>query len=274
MLIAVDVADLTDTSIDPWHMILALVAVLVGWLFSRVARRSVRKAVERLEGLSSEFRDLVSRITGYVVLFLGFGVALTFLGAQVQPVIATVILFGVILALALRGIAENFAAGILLQTRRPISIGDEIEAVDHEGTVQEMNGRSVVVETFDGQTVHIPNSDVLSKPLVNRTKKGARRSELELRVRRSDVAEMAGRILTLVSSVPGVLDSPAPAAYLRAAESNRLTFLVRFWHLPTSSVSVASAVVEALSTAAMHSGDEVSVITPVPMAPFTPPASI
>ena len=71
---------------------------------------------------------------------------------QFSRCITVAIVFGVILALALRGIADNFAAGIVLQTRRPIHIGDEVESLGYVGNVLEMDGRAVVIETFDGRT--------------------------------------------------------------------------------------------------------------------------
>lgn len=79
-----------------------------------------------------------------MVIFLGVGIALSLLGAPIQPLIAAAIVIAVVLGLALRGIAENFAAGILLQTRRPIHVGDEIESLGHSGNVVEMNSRAGV----------------------------------------------------------------------------------------------------------------------------------
>ena len=104
----------------------------------------------------------------------------------IQPLITVAIVFGVILALALRGIADNFASGIVLQTRRPIHIGDEVESLGYVGNVLDMDSRAVVIETFDGRTVHLPNSEVLGDPLINHSTKGARRSEVEVRVRSKD----------------------------------------------------------------------------------------
>jgi hypothetical protein len=52
-----------------------------------------------------------------------------FLGAEVQPVITAGIILAVVATLAPRGIAENFAAGVLIQTRRPIVIGDDLSAL-------------------------------------------------------------------------------------------------------------------------------------------------
>ncbi len=274
MLLAVDAEALASTTIDPWQLLLAVVAILVSWVLSRVARRSVYRVTEHLEGFSSDFRTLAGRIAGYSVLFVGFGIALSFLGAQIQPLIAAAILVAVVMALAMRGIAENFAAGILLQTRRPVAIGDEIEADEYEGIVKEMNGRSVIVETFDGRTVHLPNAELMANALVNHSTRGARRSELEDRVETGTGQHASDRAVAVTSGVPGVLSEPPPVSFVRSVEPRQVITLVRFWHLPQDALSVTSAVIEALAADARDHGETVSVGAPSPNAPLKPTSSV
>lgn len=272
MLLAVDAEALASTTIEPWQLLLAIVVVIVSWFVSRLARRSVIRITEHLEGMSSEFRTLAGRIAGYAVLFVGFGIALTFLGAQIQPLIAAVILIAVVMALAMRGIAENFAAGILLQTRRPIAIGDEVAAKGYEGIVKEMNGRSVIVETFDGRTVHLPNADLLASPLVNESTRGARRSELEVVVESEAGQYEPDRVISVIAGVPGVLPDPAPAVFVRSIGPEQVTLLIRFWHLPQDGMSVSSALVAALAAEARDHGETVSVAaSPSPPPPTSSP---
>ncbi|HYJ24876.1 MAG TPA: mechanosensitive ion channel domain-containing protein [Acidimicrobiia bacterium] len=120
----------------------------------------------------------------------------------IQPLLTAVIVIGVILALALRGIAENFAAGIVLQTRRPIEVGDEVDSLDYVGDVIEMNGRAVIIETFDGRRVHLPNSEVLSNPLVKHTDRGARRSDVEVRSRSREFEHTLQDLADVVAGFP------------------------------------------------------------------------
>jgi len=217
-VLAVDAETLTVTTIDPWNAVLAVAVAIVGWILSRVTRKAVGKLLTRLQGLSDELRDLTARASGYVVLFVGFGVALSIIGVPIQPLLTAVIVIGVILALALRGIAENFAAGIVLQTRRPIEVGDEVDSLDYVGDVIEMNGRAVVVETFDGRRVHLPNSQVLNNPLVNHTERTARRSEVEVPLRSRELEETVQDLAAIVAAVPGVMPEPAPAVYLTSVD--------------------------------------------------------
>ena len=161
--------EVTDwlAGLSPLAVLLALVTIIGGWLLARIARRGMAALLSRLRGLSPATAGLVARITYYSVLLLAAGVAITFLGAPVEPLLTAALIVGVVVALALRGISDNFAAGIVLQTRRPIDIGDLISSDGRMGTVVDMNGRAVVLRTFDGLTVHLPNSSVLANALIN-----------------------------------------------------------------------------------------------------------
>jgi len=268
-VLAVDAETLTVTTIDPWNAVLAVAVAIVGWILSRVTRKAVGKLLTRLQGLSDELRDLTARASGYVVLFVGFGVALSIIGVPIQPLLTAVIVIGVILALALRGIAENFAAGIVLQTRRPIEVGDEVDSLDYVGDVIEMNGRAVVVETFDGRRVHLPNSQVLNNPLVNHTERTARRSEVEVRIRSRELEETVQDLAAIVAAVPGVMPEPAPAVYLTSVDPVRVTALVQFWHQPSDGLTVRTEVIRAVAAARQGRTDMATIVTPPPAVPLT-----
>jgi small conductance mechanosensitive channel len=270
LVVAVEAETLTTTTIDPWNAVLAVAVAIVGWILSRITRKAVGKLLTRLEGLSDDLRDLSARAAGYVVLFVGFGIALSVIGVPIQPLLTAVIVIGVILALALRGIAENFAAGIVLQTRRPIEVGDEVDSLDYVGDVIEMNGRAVIIETFDGRRVHLPNSEVLNNPLVNHTVRGARRSEVEVRSRSREFEETLQDLADVVVAVPGVLSAPPPVVYLTSIDPVRVTALVQFWHQPSDGLTVRTEVIRALAASGRQRTEMATIVAPQPPPPLTP----
>jgi small-conductance mechanosensitive channel len=156
-----DISDISDfvtsTKVTITDVVLALIVLIAGWVIARVARRAVLGVLGRVDGITEDVRQLAARVTFYLVLLVGVGISLTFVGAEIQPILTAGILIGVVAVLALRGIAENFAAGIVLQTRRPIQIGDDIDVLEHSGIVRAMNSRTVVIEGWDRRRIHIPN---------------------------------------------------------------------------------------------------------------------
>lgn len=118
-----DLQDLLPTQIDWWQLLLALVVAITTWVVSRYARRGTTALLRRTPGVPEPVGGAIARFVGYAVLLLGFGIALAMLGANVQPLLAVVVVLGVVAVLVLRGVADNFAAGVLLQARQTVRIG-------------------------------------------------------------------------------------------------------------------------------------------------------
>ena len=262
-----------DLSITGWDAVLALAIVVVAWLMSRVTRRTTATLVARVDGVSDDLRNLSARLAGYLVLFVGVGIALGVLGAQVQPVLAVAILVGVVVVLALRGIADNFAAGIVIQSRRPVHLGDEIDALGFVGVVEELNSRAVVIRAPDGRTVHLPNHQLLNGPIVNHTTGGGRRSEVEVRAGSTPDAVMS-LVAEVVAAIPGVQDDPGPTVLVTAVEPERTTVTVRFWHHPSAGGAVTSSVVCDVARRLREAGHVAVVAAPPSAAPLTPQAPL
>ena len=267
------VDDIISTSdVSGWDIGLAVLTLILTLFAFGLARRLTQAAVNRIGGLSVNMRAVIVRSVKYLVLLLGIGVALTFLGAQLQPLLTVVIVLFAIALLALRGVAENFGAGMVLQTRKPIAVGDEIESQGHSGVITELNGRAVVITTSDGRIVHLPNADVISNALSNNSARGLRRSEVQVRCTRGHgaVAPAVEPLIACALGVNGVQSSPPPDAVVISVDPERITVRLRFWHEPRADVRVTSDVVAALGEDLQVRQVEGTVTSEHPAAPLTP----
>ncbi|MEW2009809.1 MULTISPECIES: mechanosensitive ion channel family protein [unclassified Microbacterium] len=272
-----DLQDLLPTDIDWWQLLLALLVALATWIISRFARRGTTALLRRAPGISAAVGTAIAQFVGYAILLLGFGIALAMLGANVQPLLAIVVILGVVAILVLRGVADNFAAGVLLQARQTVRIGDEIvvEALDSviAGTVTELNARAVILHTVDGRTLHIPNARLLSDPVVNDSTRGARRSEVEVRVRRDGTTGIDGVLAPLVDAArtaEGVHRHEGVRALVVGVSGDRLIARLQFWHHPLHGALVSAAVVVAVFDALGAlgtTGTVTSVPAPPPLVP-------
>lgn len=261
--------------LDPWNVVFALAAVVAGIVLGIVAKRGATVLLAKVHGLTDDARHRIARAVRLTIILLGIGVAIAFLGAPIQPVIALAILVAVIAVLALRGVSENFAAGIVLQTRRALVVGDLIEVVGYTGIVREMNGRSVTIRTLDGRIVHVPNSAVLSNTFVNDTEGAGRRSELEVRIRPTADFDLAAARATMIAgcaATDGVHHREPPHALTVAVEPDRITFALRFWHHPAHGALVRSAVIDHL--AQTLSAYDVAITSQRPEPPLTAPGQV
>jgi small-conductance mechanosensitive channel len=269
----VDLADLfASNSISAWDAVLAVVIVVVGWIVSNFAKRGTLTLMHRVRGLTEAVAVLVARIVRYGLLLLTIGIALTVLGAPLQPVLAAVIIVAAIAYLALRGIAANFGAGLVIQARRLVQVGDEITVLGYSGVVTDLNGRSVILRSVDGRIVHIPNSSMLDSPVISNAHGQPHRSEIELRAHTArayaDVQRMA---VDAVRSTPRVRAEPAVHALVVTHSPETLTLRVRFWHEPHHHGDIRSAAVCSLVDAFEQAGTDVVVTSVIPEPPLSPP---
>ena len=256
----------SDPRLTGWTVTMAVVALLAGWLGGRLARRATDKAIQPIKGLGDNARHMIARLAQYLMWMVGIGLALTFLGAPIQPLLAVAIIVGAVAVLALRGVADNFAAGVVLQTRQPVQVGDDIEALDYVGVIKEMSGRSVVIETYDGELVHLPNKKVLDNPLVNNSANGARRTELEVRTGRADLDHLVAIVNDVLTGNDDIADDPPAAVHITSIGRDEIILLVRVWHRPGLTRSVSSAVCRSLYGALTEASIDGTVVTPPPTA--------
>lgn len=264
---------LKSLDIDGWAVLWAVLTLLATWIVARLSRRGITSLVARVPGLSDAIKVLAVRLAGYGIWLVGIGVALTFLGASIQPVLAVAFILAVVAVLVLRGISDNFASGVVLQARHPIDVGDEITSGSTTGIVIELNSRSVVLQTTDGRIVHIPNSEVLGAPLSNNSRHGARRSEVEVRTGETRLAhdELRELLESATAGAAGVhhRERVIVRSVLRSPE--RGVLLVQFWHHPLHAVAARAAVVDALADALAERGVPAVVTSAPPPPPLAPP---
>jgi small conductance mechanosensitive channel len=200
--------------------------VVAALVLRRVIERIVRKTDP--EGSIARF---AARIVRNLVIFVGLLYALVELGVQIGPLVGALGVTGIAIAFAVTAILENVFASVMLKTRRPIRVGDQISTQDQDGTVTEINFRAVVLESFDGEKVVIPSSVVMNDVIVNQTATPTRRTVLPIGVAYgTDLRRAQEVILAAVSIVDGVLGTPAPQAWVTEFGESSIDFDVRFWH--------------------------------------------
>ncbi|MDX2398380.1 mechanosensitive ion channel family protein [Microbacterium algeriense] len=273
--------DLFPSGLTGWQIALALLSVLVGWLLSRLARKGVLKLAERTPGISNSVAQLSARFTQYSLLLVGVGVGMAFLGANVQPLLAMTAIAVVVLILVLRGVADNFAAGVLIQSRQSVKIGEEIVVEGPDGTlrgvVQELNGRAVLLTTVDGRTVHVPNALLLTGVLVNDSRHGARRSELDIRIRRAadlDLDDVIALVSRAAGGIDGVHAREHPGVSVASVSPQRWMLILRIWHHPLHGTAVVSATVRGVAETLERSGVQAVVAPRQGPPPLVTPETI
>jgi small conductance mechanosensitive channel len=132
-------------------IIVFLLFYVLSIVVSRVILRTTRKYRRNL-GV------VFARLTGAATILLGFLVAFSVVAPSFQAgdLIKILGISGVAVGFAFQNILQNFLAGLLLFWAEPFRVGDEIKLDNYEGTVEEIQARATIIETYDGRRVVIP----------------------------------------------------------------------------------------------------------------------
>ena len=241
----------------------ALAVLLVGIVASRLVNRYLRRLAEQTDPSSATTLRLTARLAIFGIMIFAIGAALGLLGFDVLPLLSMLAIIAVAAAITLRPLAENFAAGVTLQTRRPFAAGDEVSLVGTEGTVREITARTVYIETFSGEHVYIPNRKVLDHTITNYTAGDARLSILEAGLSYdTDLKQAQTVIVSAVRSTQGVHAEPDPSMRVNDFGESTIDADIRFWHGPA--VSTARAVRHDVAVNVKHALDEAGITLAYP----------
>ncbi|MDP1663015.1 MAG: mechanosensitive ion channel family protein [Phycisphaerales bacterium] len=208
-------------------VIVLLIAAALGWFASRSVREVLRArvAARLLRSLLSRGAGLLVFLTGvYIVLRISglTQLALTFVGGTG--------LIGLALGIAFRDIAENYLASIFLSIQRPFESGDLVEITGVTGYVRQLNVRTTVLATLDGNLVQIPNSMVYKNTIRNFTATPNRREEFSVGIGYDDPIDRAQEIaLKVLSEHPAVLREPEPWVLADSLGAATVNLRIYFW---------------------------------------------
>lgn len=221
------VADLT--SFLP-RLAVAVLVFLAFWLLQRVTRPILRGILRRASIHETLTHMLVDNIYGLAILIIGIVSAAGQLGINVTAALAGISVAGIAVGLAAQDSLSNMIAGFLIFWDKPFHVNDYVTVMDQYGRVVEITMRSTRIRTQQNTYVVIPNKHIIDSVLVNHTKHGEIRVEVEIGIAyKESIPEARRVILNAVSKIEGVLADPAPDVVVKAAGASSVDLIVRVW---------------------------------------------
>ncbi len=206
-------------------------AILVGAIvLAAVASRLLRRVIAH--GIGHGFAAiLTARLMGYAIVLVGLFYSLTSLGVRVGPLLGALGLGGLVVALALQPVVENFVGSVILQSRRPFTIGDTVDLGGTVGVVADIDARTTLLTGLDGTQIRVPNANVVSTTIINLTRSPIRRSSLAVGVAYdTDLQAAAEALGEAITRAPRVLRDPPPSVNLDGFGDSSIGFTILYWH--------------------------------------------
>jgi small conductance mechanosensitive channel len=152
------------------------------------------------------------------------------LGIQMTVFAALVGGIGVAVGLALSGTLQNFTSGILILILKPYRVGDNIVAQGQEGTVTSIQIFYTVVTTFDNKTVIIPNSKLSNEVIINLSREGVRRLDIELKFNYSfSFDQIKSIIQKSIENSKDILPKPEARVGILVLENDGFKVAINVW---------------------------------------------
>ncbi|MDX1555557.1 MAG: mechanosensitive ion channel family protein [Xanthomonadales bacterium] len=209
----------------------AIVLLIVTWVFARVAKRIIGRALSAAR-VRNALIELAQTLSSIGIWILGILIVMSVLFPSVKPssILAALGVGGIAVGFAFKDIFENFLAGVMILLRKPMRLGDFIECEGVEGKIEEILIRDTYVRQNDGQLVLLPNAMLFKNPVYVRTEKELRRYEVIAGVAYdADVDEAREVIRKAVEAVDMVSREKPVDVFAREFNSSSVDFAVRWW---------------------------------------------
>ncbi len=150
----------------------------------------------------------ISTALGSVGFLIRFAVGATFamlalanLDIDIGPLIASLGIGGVAMALALQGVLGDLFASLSIIFDKPFAVGDSIQVGDLSGTVEHVGLKSTRVRAVTGEQLVFSNGDLLGSRIRNYQRREERRCAFTLGVTYDTSSEKLERIPSLIQEI-------------------------------------------------------------------------
>ena len=196
-----------------------------------------------------------------------FGTYFIFLSwdININGILASAGVLGVVLGLAAKDTVANFFAGIFLMADSPFKEGDYILLETGErGYVKQMGLRSTRFMTRDDIEITIPNSVIAASKIVNESGGPGETERVRITLHvgyDSDIDEVKELLVQIALANENVLKIPVPRVRFREFADHGLKLQVLFWiHKP----EIRGRTVDAVNTAIYKQFSALNILIPYP----------
>ncbi|KAB1188087.1 MULTISPECIES: mechanosensitive ion channel family protein [Haloferax] len=206
-------------------------AFLVGaYVVTTVLGRLISEVASTRPEISDHQREIIFRLAQVSTYLVAVVVILGIWQADLGGILVGAGFLGIVVGMAARQTLGALIAGFVLMFSRPFEIGDWVEVGNHEGIVTDITVVNTRIQTFDGEYVMIPNDVVSSESLVNRSRKGRLRLEVEVGVDyETDLDHAASVAQDAVESLDETMSVPQPQVVAKRFDDSAVVLGVRPW---------------------------------------------
>jgi len=210
--------------------LIAVLALLVGvWVANKLIGRMLRGSLQKTN-IPQEMQSLLLRITRYSVSIVGLMMVVDQLGFNITALLAGAGVAGLAVSFAAQDTIANIISGVAIIIDRPFKKGDWIALGDLHAVVDDIRLRTTVLNTFDNESLVVPNKQLAQERIVNYTLTPRIRSRVDIGIAYKEDIEAARKVmLGTLQDDPKILSDPAPDVVVMGLGASSVDLQMRFW---------------------------------------------
>jgi small conductance mechanosensitive channel len=210
-------------------IIIAIIVLIIGQWILRLFNRWLKRVMETRK-INASVKTFLANLLAVIFQVLLIILLMQILGIGMTLFATLIAGFSVAAGLALSGTLQNFASGVLILLLKPYKVGDNIITQGQEGTVSSIQLFYTVILTFDNKTVIVPNSKLSNEIILNLSRQGKRRVDIELKFKYNNEYEKIKEIITgAFSSLNNILKEPALRIGVSKLDADNYSVIINTW---------------------------------------------
>lgn len=206
-----------------------IVVFAIGYFLTRWFQGWLDGSVMARGKVDTGVRNSIRLAVGYAGVALAALVGISAAGIDLSNLALVAGALSLGIGFGLQNVVSNFVSGLILLAERPFKVGDWIVAGDISGTVRKISVRATEIETFQRQSVILPNSNLINNAVGNWTHRN-KLGRVDIRVGvayGSDVKRVHAILLDIARAHPMVLKNPEPFVLFANFGGAALEFEIR-----------------------------------------------
>ncbi len=218
---------------DLWHVGLKLVVVFVlfivgRWLIKRLIK--LLNIVFEKRKVDLTLRSFIRGITNTFLYLILFYAMIAWLGVNTSLFVALFAAAGLAIGMAMSGVFQNFAGGVMILLLKPFRAGDWVRIGDDAGAVIDISLFNTVLRTADNRTILIPNGSVSTSVVDNYNAAKTRRLEWIVSLADGTDFISARKLLEeIIAAETKIMKNPAPEVVIVKLNPNALDIVIHGW---------------------------------------------
>ncbi|CAH2403180.1 mechanosensitive ion channel family protein [Mesorhizobium ventifaucium] len=218
-----------SVTISVTGILTGIIVFIIGYFLTRWFQGWLDGSVMARGKVDTGVRNSIRLAVGYAGVALAALVGVSAAGIDLSNLALVAGALSLGIGFGLQNVVSNFVSGLILLAERPFKVGDWIVAGDISGTVKKISVRATEIETFQRQSVILPNSNLINNAVGNWTHRN-KLGRIDIKVGvayGSDVKQAHAVLLEIARGHPLVLKNPEPFVLFTNFGAAALEFEIR-----------------------------------------------